>query len=84
MLPDDVRDSYRMFALERLDHATIAARLGIPRATVGTRIHRARRHLRAALTARVATVARIARTTTVARTATTTAVTRTARTASAD
>lgn len=48
-LPDDVRDTYRMFALERRDYATIAAALGIPRATVGTRIHRARRHLRGAL-----------------------------------
>lgn len=53
-LPDDVRDTYRMFALERRDYAAIAATLGIPRATVGTRIHRARRHLRAALAPRLA------------------------------
>jgi RNA polymerase sigma-70 factor (ECF subfamily) len=52
-LPDDVRDTYRMFALERRDYAAIAAALDIPRNTVGTRIHRARRHLRAALTARL-------------------------------
>lgn len=42
-LPDDVRDTYRMFALERRDYAAIAAAQGIPRSTVGTRIHRARR-----------------------------------------
>lgn len=53
-LPDDVRDTYRMFALEGRDYATIAAALAIPRATVGTRIHRARRHLRAALSALLA------------------------------
>ena len=51
-LPDDVRDTYRMFALDGLDYATIAAAQGIPKATVGTRIHRARRALRAALGAR--------------------------------
>ena len=50
-LPDDVRDTYRMFALEGRDYAFIAATQRIPRATVGTRIHRARRALRAALTA---------------------------------
>ena len=50
-LPDDVRDTYRMFALERRDYAAIAAAQGIPRSTVGTRIHRARRQLRAALLA---------------------------------
>ncbi len=48
-LPDDVRDTYRMFALEGQDYTAIAAAQGIPRATVGTRIHRARRHLRALL-----------------------------------
>jgi RNA polymerase sigma-70 factor (ECF subfamily) len=56
-LPDDVRDTYRMFALERRDYASIAATLGIPRATVGTRIHRARRHLRATLAAQMAQAA---------------------------
>ena len=50
-LPDDVRDTYRMFALEGHDYTAIAAAQGIPKATVGTRIHRARRQLRAALTA---------------------------------
>ena len=50
-LPDDVRDTYRMFALEGRDYTAIAAAQGIPKATVGTRLHRARRHLRAALTA---------------------------------
>ena len=51
-LRDDVRDTYRMFALDGLDYTAIAAALGIPKATVGTRIHRARRALRAALTSR--------------------------------
>ncbi len=51
-LPDDVRDTYRLFALEGRDYAAIAAALGVPKATVGTRIHRARRQLKAALTSR--------------------------------
>jgi RNA polymerase sigma-70 factor, ECF subfamily len=50
-LPDDVRDTFRMFALEGRDYVHIAAALGIPKATVGTRLHRARRHLRALLAA---------------------------------
>lgn len=45
-LPDDVRETYRMFALEGRDYVAIAAALGIPKATVGTRILRARRRLR--------------------------------------
>ncbi len=48
-LPDDVRDTFRMFAFDGHDHAHIARVLGIPRSTVGTRVHRARRHLRALL-----------------------------------
>jgi len=48
-LPDDVRDAYRMFALEGRDYASIAATLGVPKCTVGTRILRARKHLRARL-----------------------------------
>lgn len=52
-LPDDVRDTYRMFALEGRDYAEIAAALGVPRSTVGTRILRARKRLREALLARM-------------------------------
>jgi RNA polymerase sigma-70 factor (ECF subfamily) len=51
-LPDDVRDTYRMFALEGRDYVAIAATLGIPKATVGTRILRARKKLRELLVAR--------------------------------
>jgi len=51
-LPDDVRDTYRMFALERRDYLAITAALGIPKATVGTRILRARKKLRELLLAR--------------------------------
>jgi RNA polymerase sigma-70 factor, ECF subfamily len=50
-LPDDVRDTYRMFALEGRDYVAIAAALGVPKATVGTRILRARKRLRELLLA---------------------------------
>ncbi len=50
-LPDDVRDTYRMFADEGLDYAAIAEAQQILKSTVGTRIHRARRRLCALLTA---------------------------------
>jgi RNA polymerase sigma-70 factor, ECF subfamily len=50
-LPDDVRDTYRMFAFEGLDYVAIAATLQIPRPTGGSRIFRARRRLRDLLTA---------------------------------
>lgn len=53
-LPDDVRDTFRMFALEGRDYVAIAAIQGVPKATVGTRIHRARRRLRELLQARLA------------------------------
>jgi RNA polymerase sigma-70 factor, ECF subfamily len=52
-LPDDVRDTYRRFALEGQDYVAIAAALGIPKATVGTRILRARKRLRELLTERI-------------------------------
>lgn len=45
-LPDDVRDTYRMCALEGRDHAAVAREQRIAPATVGTRIFRARRRLR--------------------------------------
>jgi RNA polymerase sigma-70 factor (ECF subfamily) len=48
-LPDDVRDAYRLFAFEGRDYATIAGLLGIPKGTVGSRVLRARRMLRARL-----------------------------------
>ena len=50
-LPDDVRDTYRLFALEGRDYVAISALQGIPKATVGTRIMRARRKLRELLQA---------------------------------
>jgi len=49
-LPDDVRDTYRMFALEGSDYEAIGEAQQIPKATVGTRIFRARKRLRALLT----------------------------------
>jgi RNA polymerase sigma-70 factor (ECF subfamily) len=53
-LPDDVRDAYRLFALEGRDYVTIARVLGIPKGTVGSRIVRARKQLRAMLLAAAA------------------------------
>jgi RNA polymerase sigma-70 factor (ECF subfamily) len=53
-LPDDVRETFRRFALEGQDYATIAADQGIPKGTVGARIHRARARLRTILLARLA------------------------------
>lgn len=50
-LPDDCRDTFRMFALEGRDYTTIAATLGIAKGTVGSRITRARTLLRALLLA---------------------------------
>lgn len=51
-LPDDVRDTYRMFALDGMDYVAIAGAQGIAKATVGTRILRARKKLRELLLAR--------------------------------
>jgi RNA polymerase sigma-70 factor, ECF subfamily len=51
-LDPDFREAYRMHALDGLGYAEIAARLGLPVSTVGTRIMRARRKLRAILQAR--------------------------------
>jgi RNA polymerase sigma-70 factor (ECF subfamily) len=45
-LPDDFRASYRLHAVEGLSYQEVARRLGVPSATVGTRILRARRKLR--------------------------------------
>ncbi|MGZ3428267.1 MAG: RNA polymerase sigma factor [Polyangia bacterium] len=52
-LDPEFREAYRMHALEGLGYAEIAARLGMPVSTVGTRIMRARRKLRAILSAGV-------------------------------
>lgn len=52
-LPDDVRDTYRMFALDGCDYTHIAQTLGVPKATVGTRILRARKRLRQLLLAQL-------------------------------
>ena len=52
-LPDDMRDTYRMNAIEGQDYASIAAALNIPKSTVGTRLLRARRRLRELLSADV-------------------------------
>lgn len=46
-LPDDVREVYRLHAFEELSYAQIARKLSIPQNTVGTRLHRARKQLRA-------------------------------------
>jgi RNA polymerase sigma-70 factor (ECF subfamily) len=48
-LTDDVRDTYRMYAVEGRDQATIARAQRIATATVGTRIFRARKQLRVLL-----------------------------------
>ena len=45
-LPDDQRAVFELFAFGHLSYQEIATRLGIPKATVGTRILRARRRLR--------------------------------------
>ncbi|MFP2930413.1 RNA polymerase sigma factor [Pyxidicoccus sp. 3LG] len=45
-LPEDFRMVYRLHALEGRSYLEIAERLGIPKATVGTRLIRARRKLK--------------------------------------
>jgi RNA polymerase sigma-70 factor (ECF subfamily) len=49
-LPDELREAYVMFALEGRSYIEIADALGIPKATVGTRLSRARARLRRLLT----------------------------------
>lgn len=46
-LPAEQREVFELFAFEGLTYDQIVARLGIPKNTVGTRILRARRRLRA-------------------------------------
>lgn len=50
-LTEDVRETYRMSAIEGRDHATIARLQKIATATVGTRVFRARKQLRVLLAA---------------------------------
>jgi RNA polymerase sigma-70 factor (ECF subfamily) len=50
-LDEDFRVAFTMFEVEGADYTEIARRLGISKATVGTRLHRARRRLRALLAA---------------------------------
>jgi RNA polymerase sigma-70 factor, ECF subfamily len=45
-LPPELRELYRLNAFEGLSYAEVAARLGIPQNTVGTRLFRARKQLR--------------------------------------
>lgn len=53
-LPDELRTTYTMFALDGQSYHDVAQTLGIPKATVGTRISRARARLKALLTAEIA------------------------------
>ena len=48
-VPPVYRDVYAMHTFEQLSHEQIAQRLSIPRLTVATRLHRARRRLREVL-----------------------------------
>ena len=50
-LPDDLREVYVMFALEGRSYIEVADALGIPKATVGTRLSRARARLKQLLIA---------------------------------
>jgi RNA polymerase sigma-70 factor, ECF subfamily len=50
-LPDDTRETYRLFTVEGLSHAEIATAQRIPVRTVATRVHRARKQLKALLMA---------------------------------
>jgi RNA polymerase sigma-70 factor, ECF subfamily len=48
-LPDELRIAFERFAFERQSYKEISAALGVPVATVGTRVLRARRRLRTLL-----------------------------------
>jgi RNA polymerase sigma-70 factor (ECF subfamily) len=50
-LPPSYRDVYVLAEVQRRAHAEVGALLGLPAATVKSRLHRARRRLRAALAA---------------------------------
>jgi RNA polymerase sigma-70 factor (ECF subfamily) len=49
-LPDDLRAVYTLFALDGRSYIEVAEQLGIPKATVGTRLSRARARLKQLLT----------------------------------
>ena len=51
-LPAHYRVPYEMFSFEGLSYDEISSRLGLPCRTVGTRINRARKHLRGLLQTR--------------------------------
>jgi RNA polymerase sigma-70 factor, ECF subfamily len=48
-LPAELREAFERYAFQRQSYKEIAAALGVPVATVGTRVLRARRRLRALL-----------------------------------
>lgn len=50
-LPEELRVTYTMFALEGRSYQEVAEALGIPKATVGTRLSRARARLKEILSA---------------------------------
>lgn len=54
-LPEELREVYVLFALEGRSYNDISAALGIPKATVGTRLLRARNRLKQLLTAELGT-----------------------------
>lgn len=54
-LPEELREVYVMFALEGRSYNDISAALGIPKATVGTRLLRARSRLKQQLTTELGT-----------------------------
>ena len=51
-VPAELRRTFELFALEQRSYADISRQLGVPGTTIGTRILRARRHLRTSLTRR--------------------------------
>jgi RNA polymerase sigma-70 factor, ECF subfamily len=53
-LPAELREVYVMFALEGRSYIEVAEQLGIPKATVGTRLSRARARLKQLLTTELA------------------------------
>ncbi len=48
-IPEELRGAFERFAFQRQSYKDIAAALGVPVATIGTRVLRARRHLRVVL-----------------------------------
>lgn len=53
-LPDELREVYVRFALDSQSYIEISEQLGIPKATVGTRLSRARARLKLLLTSQLA------------------------------